>query len=73
MLNGLADEEVDDFLEDHPTIISLFEIDAISAVSTPPDEDVTKDSLPRDDPDSTTIAELRHAWDAFERELTISQ
>ena len=41
MLDGLADEEVDDFLEDHPTIIPLFEIDAISAVGTPLDEEVT--------------------------------
>ena len=29
MLDRLADEEVDDFLEDHPTIIPLFEIDTI--------------------------------------------
>ena len=73
MLDGLADEEVDDFLEDHPTIIPLFEINAISAVGTPPDEEVTKDSLPQDKPNPTTMAELRHARDAFERELAISQ
>ena len=41
MLDGLADEEVDEFLEDHPTIIPLFEIDAISAIGSPPAEDVT--------------------------------
>ena len=69
----MLDEEVDDFLEDHPTIIPLFEIDAISAVGTPPDEDLTEDSLPQDEPDSTTIVELRHARDAFERKLSISQ
>ena len=62
-----------DFLEDHPTIIPLFEIDTISAVSTPPHEEGTEDALPQDKPDSTTIAELRHARDAFERELAISQ
>ena len=73
MLDGLADEEVDEFLQDYPTIIPLFEIDAISAVSTPLEEEVTEDTLPQDEPDPTTIAELRHARDTFERELTISQ
>ena len=68
-----ASTEVDDFLEDHPTIIPLFEIDAISTVGTPPDKDVTEDALPQDEPDSTTIAELRHTRDTFERELAISQ
>ena len=58
MLDRLADEEVDDFLEDHPTIIPLFEIDAISAVCTSLDEKVTKDTPPQDEPDPTTIAEL---------------
>ena len=72
MLDRLADEEVDDFLEDHPTIIPLFEIDAISVIDTPPNEEVMENSLPQDEPDPTTIAELRHARDAFERELTIS-
>ena len=33
MLDGIADKKVDDFLEDHPTIIRLFEIDTVSAVS----------------------------------------
>ena len=32
MLDGLADEEVDHFLEEHPTIVSLFEIDVITVV-----------------------------------------
>ena len=73
MLDGLADEEVDDFLEDHPTIIPLFEIDAISAVGRPLDEFVTEETIPHDEPNSTTIAELRHTRDAFNRELAISQ
>ena len=72
MLNGLADKKVDNFLEDHPTIIPLFEIDVISTVDTPLAEEVTDDSLPQDEPDSTTIVELRHARDALERELFIS-
>ena len=73
MLDGLADDEVHDFLEDHPTIIPLFEIDAISAVDTSLDEEVMEDIRPQDEPDPTTIAELRHTREAFERELTISQ
>ena len=73
MLDGLANEEVDDFLEDHPTIIPLFEIDAIPTIGTPVDEEVTEETLPQDESDPTTIAELRHARDAFERELAISQ
>ena len=73
MLDELGEEEVHDFLEDHLRIIPLFEIDVISAIGSPPAEDVTKDSLPHDKPDPTTIAELRHARDAFERELAISQ
>ena len=64
---------MDAFLEEHPTIIPLFEIDAISAVDTPLDEEVIAEALPQDELDSTTIIELRHARDAFERELAISQ
>ena len=32
MLDGLADEEVDHFLAEHPTIVPLFEIDVIMAI-----------------------------------------
>ena len=73
MLDGLADDEVDDFLDDHPTIIPLFEIDVISAIGSPGTEGATKETLPQTEPDPTTVAELRHAHDAFERELAISQ
>ena len=58
MLDGLAEEEVDHFLEEHPTIIPLFEIDVIPAIDTPRDEEVTEATIPQDEPDSTTIAEL---------------
>ena len=73
MLDGLADEEVDDILDDHPTIIPLFEINAIPTMKPPKGEEVTEESLPQDEPDPTTVAELRHAQDAFGRELAISQ
>ena len=32
MLDGLADEEVDHFLEEHPTIVPLFKIYVITAI-----------------------------------------
>ena len=73
MLDGLAEEELDHLLEEHPMIIPLFELDVISAIGSPPTEDVTEESLPHDKPDPTTIVESHHAHDTFERELTISQ
>ena len=73
MLDGLADDEVDDFLDDHPTIIPLLEINAIPTIDTDVAEEVTEETLPQDEPNPTTVAELRHARDAFEGELAISQ
>ena len=70
---GLVEEEVDHFLEEHPTIIPLFEIDVISAIGSPLAEYVTEQSLPQDELDPTKIAELCHAHDTFEWELVISQ
>ena len=73
MLDGLTQEEVYHFLEEHPTIIPFFEIDVISAIGSPGTEGATKETLPQTEPDPTTVAELRHAHDAFERELAISE
>ena len=73
MLDGLADDEVEDFLDDHPTIIPLLKINAIPTVKPPASEEVTEETLPQDEPDPTTVAELRYARDAFECELAISQ
>ena len=72
MLDRLADNEEEDFLDDHPTIIPLFEINSILTVEPPKGEEVTEGTLPQDEPDSTTVAELRHARDAFECEPAIS-
>ena len=73
MLDGLADDEVEDFLGDHPTIVPLFEINAMSPTEQAPEAGVTEEVSPQDEPDPTTVAELRQARDAFERELAISQ
>ena len=34
MLNGLLDEEVDRYLEEHPKLVSLFEVDVAEAVTS---------------------------------------
>ena len=44
MLDGLTDDEVEDFLEDHPTIIPLFEIDVIPTIGTPVDQEVMRNT-----------------------------
>ena len=56
MLDGLAEEEVDHFLEEHPNIVPLFEIDVISAIGSPIAEPATEDALNQAEPDPTTIA-----------------
>ena len=66
MLDGLAEEEVDHFLEEHPNIVPLFEIDVISAIGSPVIEAVTEEALTQAETYPTTIAGLRHAQDAFE-------
>ena len=45
MLDGLADEEVDHFLEEHPTILHLFKIDVITAIESSITEAATGESL----------------------------
>ena len=67
MLEGLPDEEVDRYLEEHPQIVPLFEVDITAAVEpyiTMPEPD---------EPDKAAIRELRQAQEALEREMTISQ
>ena len=63
MLEGLADEEVDRYLEEHPKIVPLFEVDITKAV-VPYVTNLGKES---DEPDQEAIRELRQA------QLTISQ
>ena len=73
MLDRLADEELDHFLEEHPTIIPLFKIDVITVVEPYISEPATEEKHSHHDLDSKSIKELHHARDAFERELAISQ
>ena len=69
MLEGLADEEVDQYLQENPKIVPLFEIDVAEAVSPyilqPEEND--------EEPDKEVILELRLAQEALEREMAVSQ
>ena len=67
MLERLPDDEVDRYLEEHPRIVPLFEVDITAAVEpyiTMPEPD---------EPDQAAIRELRQAQESLEREMTISQ
>ena len=72
MLDGPAHEEVDHFLEEHPKIVPLFEIDVITAIGSSTAEAATGEVLNQSDPNPTTTTELRYTRNAFEQELAIS-
>ena len=64
MLEGLPDEEIDRYMEEHPKIVQLFEVDNTAAVGpyiTTPEPD---------EPDQATIRELRQGQESLEREMT---
>ena len=69
MLDGLADDEVDRYLEEHPKIVPLFEVDVAKAV-TPY---VTHRESEFDEPDQETIRELRQLQELLEWEMVVSQ
>ena len=68
-MDGLGDEEVDRYLEEHPKIVPLFEVDITEAM-TPY---VTNQEKESDEPDQEAIQELHQAQESLEREMTISQ
>ena len=69
MLEGLVDEDVDQYLQETPKIVPLFEIDVAEAVSPyilqPEEND--------QEPNKEVIRELRQAHEAVEREMAMSQ
>ena len=69
MLEGLAYEEVDQYLQENPKIVPLFEIDVAESVS--PYIMQSDDAV--EEPDKDAIRELRQAQDALEREMAVSQ
>ena len=69
MLEGLADEEVNQYLQENPKIVPLFEINVAEAVSPyilQPEEN-------NEEPYKEVIRELRQAQEALEREMAMSQ
>ena len=73
MLNGLADDEMESFLDEHPTIVPFFEIDVLMVVEPYlPEPNMIGQEAPCElDPEF--VKELQHARDALDRELAISQ
>ena len=57
MLEGLANEEVDRYLDENPKIVLLFEVDVAEAVSPY----IVQLEDAREEPDRDTIRELRQA------------
>ena len=69
MLDSLADDEVDRYLEEHLKIVPLFEVGVAEAV-TPY---VTYREKEFDEPDQEAILELRQVHESLEREMIVSQ
>ena len=59
MLEGLADEEVDQYLEENPKIVPLFEIDVAEAVSPY----ITQSDNAGKEPDKEATRELQQGND----------
>ena len=73
LLDGLADDEVNSFLKDHPKIFPLFYIDIMEVVSLYVSEPTEGDQDVDREPNPKSMEELRHAREALKRELVISQ
>ena len=73
MLEGLVNEEVHHFLEDHSTIVPLFKINIITTANPYVSEQAKEEKYINREPDPKSIEELRYAREALERELAISQ
>ena len=69
MLEGVDDTELEAYLEEHPQIIPLFEIDVIETMGYY----ATHTSLHEEayEPDPTSIVELSRAREAFEKEMEV--
>ena len=73
MLNGLVDDEMESFLDEHPMIIPFFEIDVLTVVEPYlPEPSMIGQEAPCElDPEF--VKELQHGRDALDRELVMSQ
>ena len=73
MLDGLADNELDRYLEENPWIVPLFEIDVVEVVISYVSGKELKTEKDPTIPDVETVLELRSAQEAVEKEMVISQ
>ena len=71
MLEGVDDAELDTYLEEHPRIILLFEIDVIETATDYVRHTTSLEEAYELDP--TSIMELNRAQEAFEKEMEISR
>ena len=69
MLDGLGYEELDRYLEEHPKIVMLFEVNVVEAVMLY----VTSREKDTYELDSEVIQELQQALEALEKERAMSQ
>ena len=71
MVEGLDDEELENYLDKNPWIVPLFEIDVIETAETytTPATTVEQDCEPNEE----ALIELRRVHDAFDREMEISR
>ena len=70
MLEGVDDTELEAYLDDHPRIVPLFEIDIIETIADyAPTNTLLEEAY---EPDPESIIELSRAVAAFEREMEIS-
>ena len=71
MLEGVDDTELEAYLEDHPRIVPLFEIDVIEIVAEYAPTNTLQEVEYEPNPES--LMELSRARAAFEREMEISR
>ena len=71
MLDGLVDGEINSFLDEHPMIVLLFEIDVLSNIEPYIENAIDHEVFEKLDP--TSIKELQQARDALDRKVAISQ
>ena len=69
MLEGLADEKVDSYLEENPRIVPLFEINVTEVVGPYIKSNQAEEELQELDLDA--VVELRWAHKTFEHEMEI--
>ena len=71
MLEGVDDAELEAYLDDHPWIVPLFEIDIIeTAADYAPSNTLQEEAY---EPDPESIMELSRTHAAFESEMEISR